>query len=400
MSERRDDIEKYLRGELTPAEMHALEKKALSDPFLADALEGASSIDHKDFAKDVDELNRAINQKKSVVFTPLRIAAGIILVIGVSLVFVLGPGEEQEQLAKQETSKEASKEPEAQKTDSVIVKKDQQLTDQQLTLADKPKEDTDQPKPKLSRQRSKQSEPAPAITSFREDSIETEMAEDLIVAAETAQDPVQDKATTSHISGTVTSAEDGLPLPGVTVVVKGTSEGTVTDINGNYSLDVPDSTELTFSFVGMHTNEVRARTNGPTDVKMTEDVSQLSEVVITRAPVAKNENEAPEIKLAEPVGGLRAYDKYLEDNKQYPQQALDNDVKGRVVVGFDVGISGELSNFVVIRSLGYGCDDEVIRLVKEGPQWMPTTEDGKSVESTIHVKMKFDAPKFKARRKK
>jgi hypothetical protein len=53
MSELKDDIEKYLKGELSPKEMHELEKKALSDPFLADALEGGLSIDHHEFAKDV-----------------------------------------------------------------------------------------------------------------------------------------------------------------------------------------------------------------------------------------------------------------------------------------------------------------------------------------------------------
>src|SRR5690606_12140456 len=58
------------------------------------------------------------------------------------------------------------------------------------------------------------------------------------------------------ITGTVTD-EDGQPLPGVTVVIKGTTQGTVTNIDGNYSISgVPENATLVFSFVGMKTREI------------------------------------------------------------------------------------------------------------------------------------------------
>ena len=69
MNDWKDDIEKYRKGELTPSEMNSLEKKALSDPFLADALEGAETISAKDFSEDLDELNESIRyqtEQKSV----------------------------------------------------------------------------------------------------------------------------------------------------------------------------------------------------------------------------------------------------------------------------------------------------------------------------------------------
>lgn len=395
MSDHRNDIERYVRGEMTPAEMHALEKKALSDPFLADALEGASSIGKDHFIEDVDELNRSIHKKKEVIFTPLRIAAGIIVVIGVSLFVVLNPAGEQDQLAQKiqnESPKESENDAAATTADSTKAGLTEQATakqDQQLTLAEERK--SKKFALKKTEPEAKDAEHYAFKTAPDSVVVETQPASAPIIIAKEEQKKV--------VSGTVTSAEDGLPLPGVTIIVKGSQEGTITDTNGNYSIEVADSAALRFSFIGMHTNEVLAKAS-KLDVKMKEDVSQLSEVLITRSPMPKDDNAMPVVKLAEPVGGLRAYDKYLEDNKRYPQQALDNDVKGRVIVGFDVGINGDLDNFVVIRSLGYGCDDEIIRLVKEGPQWKPTTEDGKAVESTVHVKMKFDARKFKARKKK
>jgi hypothetical protein len=84
MTDFKDDIEKYRKGELTSAEMHSLEKKALTDPFLADALEGAASILPEEFSMDVSEIDQklASKSKKKIWFTPLHIAAGLVLLIG------------------------------------------------------------------------------------------------------------------------------------------------------------------------------------------------------------------------------------------------------------------------------------------------------------------------------
>lgn len=83
------------------------------------------------------------------------------------------------------------------------------------------------------------------------------------------------------ITGRVTAAEDGSGLPGVNVVVKGTSNGTVTDVDGGYTLTVTGAnTVLVFSFVGMETREVTVGTNNTVDVQLKLDVTQLSEVVV------------------------------------------------------------------------------------------------------------------------
>ena len=88
MADDKNDIEKYLRGELTPAQMHALEKRALSDPFLADALEGAQQLPSDDLLKDLHqlqgELSRRVSRKNNTRWIWIgRIAAGLLL-LGVS----------------------------------------------------------------------------------------------------------------------------------------------------------------------------------------------------------------------------------------------------------------------------------------------------------------------------
>jgi TonB-linked SusC/RagA family outer membrane protein len=84
------------------------------------------------------------------------------------------------------------------------------------------------------------------------------------------------------VSGKVTSQEDGSGLPGVNVVVKGTTNGTVTDSNGSYSLPVPGgATTLVFSFIGLKSEEIEVGDRTSIDLQMTQDIQQLTEVVVT-----------------------------------------------------------------------------------------------------------------------
>jgi hypothetical protein len=59
-----DDIRRYINGEMSPEEQHALEKKALRDPFLADALEGAGLITSDDFTDDIKDIDAELAQKE------------------------------------------------------------------------------------------------------------------------------------------------------------------------------------------------------------------------------------------------------------------------------------------------------------------------------------------------
>lgn len=83
-----------------------------------------------------------------------------------------------------------------------------------------------------------------------------------------------------NISGVVTSAEDELPLPGVTIVVKGTSKGVQTDFDGKYSITANVGDILIFSFVGMKTTAKTIGSNKVIDVAMAYDSAGLDEVVV------------------------------------------------------------------------------------------------------------------------
>ncbi|MGV8096052.1 MAG: TonB-dependent receptor [Mangrovibacterium sp.] len=82
------------------------------------------------------------------------------------------------------------------------------------------------------------------------------------------------------VTGKVTDSS-GIPLPGVTVIIKGTTQGTITDDDGNYILtDVPADAILVFSFVGMKTQEIAVNNQNPLSVTLEEDTRALADVVV------------------------------------------------------------------------------------------------------------------------
>jgi TonB-dependent starch-binding outer membrane protein SusC len=82
------------------------------------------------------------------------------------------------------------------------------------------------------------------------------------------------------VTGKVTSSDDGSPIPGVNIQIKGTTTGTVTDSNGGYSLTANDNATLVFSFVGYATQEITVGAQSTINVSLVLDVTALSEVVV------------------------------------------------------------------------------------------------------------------------
>ncbi len=88
-------------------------------------------------------------------------------------------------------------------------------------------------------------------------------------------------------------------------------------------------------------------------------------------------------------GGEAALFAYLKKNIVYPQVALDNDVQGKVVVDFVVGRDGKISDVKVVKGIGFGCNEEAIRVVSGMPAWSPGGQKGRNVPVSFKVPIKF-----------
>ena len=128
-------------------------------------------------------------------------------------------------------------------------------------------------------------------------------------------------AQTRTISGTVTSAEDGSGIPGVTVQVKGTTVGTTTDMDGHYSIDVkPDYKTLVFSFVGMKTQEVPIGSSNTINVTMETEAIAMDEVVVTALGISREKKSL----------GYSVQDVKGDELAKVPKDNVINALSGRI----------------------------------------------------------------------
>lgn len=80
---------------------------------------------------------------------------------------------------------------------------------------------------------------------------------------------------------------------------------------------------------------------------------------------------------------------FIHSNLSYPREALDNKKEGIVIASFVVEKNGSVSNISIVRGLGYGCDEEVLRLIKMMPKWKPGKKDSKAVRVKLNIPIEF-----------
>lgn len=122
----------------------------------------------------------------------------------------------------------------------------------------------------------------------------SEITDSKILKTRTASDAAK------VVTGKVTSAEDGLPLPGVTVTIKGTTIGELTDTDGNYRISIPDDNALTdnntvlvYRYLGFVTQEVTVGNQTVINVIMETDVVNMGELVVTALNIERSTKTLP-----------------------------------------------------------------------------------------------------------
>ncbi len=146
------------------------------------------------------------------------------------------------------------------------------------------------------------------------------------------------------VTGTVISADDEEPIPGVSISIRGTTTGTVTDVEGNYSIEVPDEEAiLEFSFVGKQREEIVVGEQRTIDVELESDVVGLDEVVVTGYGVQRRRD------LTGSVSSVRS-----ESIEGMPVESIQRAIQGRaagVQVTAGSGVpGGDVS--VIVRGMG------------------------------------------------
>ncbi len=415
-------IRRYLAGELDNKAMHALEKQALDDPFLAEALDGYAErkpdqrVHLADLNKRLEMRVQDREEKRGMVFRlnyRWMAAAGVLLLVGIGMLWISQRGPDSEIAMQQkavsisdssitDTLQYYNREepvawgkatPEKPLTVSIpsdtgfLAAKEGRISaalagDQPLVSAMMLKrEDTvRQPSPLLPLTDSlKGSVAGVDVPRPSEPVAEAEAMEDKALVA------YAPKVTTRLIQGRVKDFNAKEGVPGVAVSVEGTGNGVMTDNEGRFSIRVADTTKdlkLVVAAIGFNSKkmEVRPKENN-LDIVLRQQQSSLSETVVTGYSKSKKANVyQPPV----PAQGYDRYKEYLSDNVNYPASAAAGNVTGGVKVSFRVMPDGTLEDFKITKRLQPDCDAEALRVVKEGPEWSPAS-DGKATRVQVDV---------------
>jgi TonB family protein len=188
---------------------------------------------------------------------------------------------------------------------------------------------------------------------------------------------------TGHVADT-----KGVALAGVFITLESAAVTATTNSAGNFLL-ISDqaSPVLTFKCAGYQTWTFALKASGPVAVVMNE----VGTVPAPQAAGLEVVNKPMVIADEQPAfpGGATAYRNFLQQNVHYPEAAKAKELSGDVFVSFMVDEMGRLLDAEVIKGVGYGLDEEALRLVRLMPWWTPGRVNGKPIRVAATLRIRF-----------
>ena len=413
----------YIRGLRKGKEAHRLEKESMQDPFLADAMDGYNQVEGN-HEQRIEKLRMQVSahsaKKKNTYAITWSIAACLIIGFGISSYFLfLKKSMTDEVFIAEESVSTKLAEPAAPLTPAIPATPTVPATPQkEIAIATtKVKTDSTPVSEITARQANKKdmiakiqatSQPqqgvlVATVPVMEEVSEETAALQEVVATMDTFESESDKKMKLAKVAtilpqnnmikGRVTN-EKGEPLIGASVTYKGTNIGTITNMNGEFSLvKKDDKKRLTAEYIGYDPVEIRVDTSRTMLIAMNENKQALNEVVVvgygakknkksvTAGTVVKGNEQANKDITPQPVIGKRKFQKYLKENLVRPTDEKCAQVKGKVVLTFLVNKEGRPFSIKVKESLCESSDKEAIRLIQEGPDWIYGT---KLAEVTVH----------------
>jgi TonB family protein len=187
--------------------------------------------------------------------------------------------------------------------------------------------------------------------------------------------------------------EDGTPLPGATIVVKGTTLGTLSDEKGHFRLsNVPKEAMLEVSFVGFKYMVEKPDFASEMTITLKRSIVNTEKVDIT-PPKQRPSFDKDKVVIVEEMpmypGGDKAMLSWISNSIKYPEEAIKGNIKGLINVSFIVSSSGKVKNVKVSKSVHPLLNAEAIRVISNMPDWKPGSQNGKFVGVEYMVPVDF-----------
>ncbi|MCB0581276.1 MAG: TonB family protein [Phaeodactylibacter sp.] len=424
-------LRRWITGEATHEEERQLAQLAEEDPFLAEALEGYHRHPEGRHAERVEQLKARVREKgrrkrTALFYLPRAAAAAILLAIVAGGFWYINqdgggtpalavqekPAEQAEEAAPESDADASGTGPGKDETASLPAPKEPAA--QAPKAPSPPKEAPARPKkqaaqlpPPASRELARAEPltlpPRGGETKIEADEVEPYSLKEQEIAAAAEERKADETAGFSararkepsapaakpaapagqgrRVTGIVTGP-DGAPLIGASVLLEGTARGTATDIDGRFVLQVPDSSSanLVVNYTGYESQIVPVGGEDSLAIALTEGEALLDQVVVTGYATGR---ETP-LPAPRPENGFEELRRYIRENLKYPEAARKNGTEGKVKLAFRIKADGSPGDFKIKKGLGDGCDEEAIRLLREGPKWEGA---GQEVEYTVRFKL-------------
>lgn len=196
-----------------------------------------------------------------------------------------------------------------------------------------------------------------------------------------------------RISGVVTDKSKE-PIIGAAVIIKGTTTGTVTDIDGGFALETPADATISVVFMGMKQVDVAAKdyVNGG-NIVLKDDPAQVASMQARKAKEAASPQDGPVYKVVQDMpqfpGGQTAMLQFVSRNVKYPVEAQEAGAQGKVSCSLVINEQGKVTDVKVENGVHPALDAEAVRVLKMMPDWTPGRQNGKKVKVSLTIPVLF-----------
>ena len=422
------DIEKYHRGLLSSKEMNELEKAALDDPFLADALEGYGSTSVNAGA-DLSELEKKLEERikgAKVIrmaaasrnsFKWWKAAVAIVIIGGLGFFTYKFSTDRNNSVAKLEdiksiepaakpiidsnklivpettsvsssikplkTVRTASKEKKSDSSISVATDINSFAASSMRpeTLTDSYYKTKNKDSIKLNENSTGYSDAFDKNAKFKKESRAVAG-----LAATPQKEMPGEQRKINFFQGRVVDANNN-PLPFANITNTRDNVGTYADARGNFTLISPDSVlDVQVRSVGFTNNLTRLRNNISINQVTLQDDKTIPDRIISyqKQDTIRSRTANMKFEEPEPADGWTNYSAYLANNIKMPDDLKKKPSNnGQVQLSFEVNQNGEPVDIKIEKSLCRKCDEEAIRLIREGPKWKKKNKKAKRVTVTV-----------------
>ncbi len=375
------DLRRYVQGLTDPAESYALEKHLENCMLCNDALEGIEETGTVSFAHDMDDLRerleRSIPSKSigRVTYWP-AVAASVLIVVAFGALYWIYQPFQRKPLAVEEHSDSVTAQSDVVADSiSLLSTSSDTLSGLDNTIAQNEEAPISAPPSGAENEAIRENNVREEASALR--AAENNAARTLALRSQTSGDNIfsgQVKSVNGEIlSGAGVKLDDNLYIQA--------------DENGEFSFSNPAETlSVNISYEGYENRNIQLTAGSNAPVELQEKTDSLSEVSVTARAA---ETSAAPVR-PEPTIGWEAFNEDIQQYLKYPQSAAENNISGEVKLIFTVTISGSVTNIRIEESLGYGCDEEAIRLIRNQGLWKPGTMNGQPTAMDVTYSIRFE----------